>query len=99
MLLSLPHYFVLTDKVEDLETEAENLFLMGEARFLQDIKSHDYSKKYKLWLAGGINPENVKELIDTFHPELIDISSGVEKTVGKKDYKKLDLIFNIRKSL
>ena len=98
-LLSLPHYFVLTDKVQDLETEAEKLFLMGEARFLQDIKSHDYSKKYKLWLAGGITPENVKELIDTFHPELIDISSGVEETVGKKDYKKLDLIFNIRKSL
>ena len=98
-LLSLPHYFVLTDKVQDLEAAAEELFLMGEPRFLQDIKSHNYSKKHKLWLAGGVTPENAKELIESFHPELIDVSSGVEETVGKKDYKKLDLLFSIRNSL
>ena len=92
-------YFVLTDKVQDLEAAAEELFLMGEPRFLQDIKSHNYSKKHKLWLAGGVTPENAKELIESFHPELIDVSSGVEETVGKKDYKKLDLLFSIRNSL
>lgn len=43
----------------------------------------------KLWLAGGINDENVCDMILKFHPELIDVSSGVEESVGKKDHEKI----------
>lgn len=43
----------------------------------------------KLWLAGGINDENISGMILKFHPELIDVSSGVEESVGKKDHEKL----------
>ncbi|MFP4490261.1 MAG: bifunctional indole-3-glycerol phosphate synthase/phosphoribosylanthranilate isomerase [Spirochaetaceae bacterium] len=46
-----------------------------------------------LWLAGGINPENVVEIIHGFRPELIDISSGVEKCPGEKDPQKLKRLF------
>jgi phosphoribosylanthranilate isomerase len=38
-----------------------------------------------LFLAGGINPENVKQAITQVIPDGIDLSSGVEKSVGKKD--------------
>ena len=52
-----------------------------------------------LWLAGGINPNNVEEIIAKWKPELIDLSSGVEQTPGEKDYKKLQHLFkNIDKA-
>ena len=51
------------------------------------------SEQQTLWLAGGINPGNVKEIIETFSPELIDISSGVEASPGRKDPEKMKALF------
>ena len=73
----------------------------GEVRILIDAKAktavggtgltvdrelaQKVSKKTKLWLAGGIGPSNVKEIVQELSPELIDINSGVESAPGKKD--------------
>jgi phosphoribosylanthranilate isomerase len=38
-----------------------------------------------LFLAGGINPENVRDALLQVHPDGVDLSSGVEQAVGKKD--------------
>ncbi|MCM1321486.1 MAG: bifunctional indole-3-glycerol phosphate synthase/phosphoribosylanthranilate isomerase [Bacteroides sp.] len=46
-----------------------------------------------LWLAGGITAENVRSLIDSFQPELIDAASGVESRPGKKDAEKIHKLF------
>lgn len=43
-----------------------------------------------LWLAGGIRPDNVAGIIEAWHPELIDIASGVEECPGKKSRAKLE---------
>lgn len=51
------------------------------------------SKLMPLWIAGGINPTNVKEIIKNFKVELIDLSSGVEESLGKKDFNKIDELF------
>ncbi|MBI9101400.1 MAG: bifunctional indole-3-glycerol phosphate synthase/phosphoribosylanthranilate isomerase [Spirochaetales bacterium] len=51
------------------------------------------SEKGTLWLAGGLNPENIKGILNRFKPELIDISSGVELSPGVKDHTKLDQLF------
>ncbi len=50
-------------------------------------------EKHMLWLAGGIGPDNVRELISEFNPELIDVSSRLEKSPGKKDHKKMEQFF------
>ncbi|WP_321492173.1 phosphoribosylanthranilate isomerase [uncultured Desulfobacter sp.] len=42
-----------------------------------------------IWLAGGINPDNVAKAIDRINPYGIDLCSGVEATRGKKDAAKL----------
>lgn len=50
-------------------------------------------KKHVLWLAGGISPGNIRELILKFNPELIDVSSRLEKSPGIKDHKKMEQFF------
>lgn len=42
-----------------------------------------------VFLAGGINPENVEKAILEVHPFGIDLCSGVEVSKGKKDPEKL----------
>jgi phosphoribosylanthranilate isomerase len=41
-----------------------------------------------LWVAGGITPENVGELVTRFAPDGVDVSSGIE-TEGRKDTGKM----------
>ncbi len=96
--LKLPHYFAITDKNNngDFEQAAEELFLMGEPRFLQDSKSQNFATKHKLWFAGGVTPENAAELIASFQPELIDVSSGIEDAdkPGIKNHEKMRKILS-----
>jgi len=46
-----------------------------------------------LWLAGGISDENIASIVCTYAPELVDVSSGLEKVPGKKDPDRLRRFF------
>jgi indole-3-glycerol phosphate synthase / phosphoribosylanthranilate isomerase len=41
--------------------------------------------RYPLWLAGGLNPDNIAEVLRQYRPELVDASSGLETAPGIKD--------------
>ena len=44
---------------------------------------------FPLIIAGGLNPENVGQVMKILRPYGVDVSSGVEKTLGKKDSEKV----------
>lgn len=50
--------------------------------------------KLPVILAGGLNPENIKDAIKKVKPYAIDINSGVESKPGKKDKKLIGELFN-----
>jgi phosphoribosylanthranilate isomerase len=48
------------------------------------------AKKFgKIILAGGLTPENVGPAIEQVRPYGVDVSTGVEERLGKKDHSKL----------
>jgi phosphoribosylanthranilate isomerase len=48
-------------------------------------------------LAGGLTPETVAEAVRTLRPALVDVSSGVEISIGLKDPAKVrDFVANAR---
>ncbi|MBF0492431.1 MAG: phosphoribosylanthranilate isomerase [Deltaproteobacteria bacterium] len=65
----------------------------GEKPDWQLAKKIEQSRK-KLILAGGLNPQNVQLAIATVKPFAVDVASGVEAHVGKKDLAKMEEFIN-----
>ena len=50
-------------------------------------------------LSGGLNSENINQVIKTVQPSAIDVNSGVESDWGEKDKLKVEKLFNTIKDI
>lgn len=97
-----PHtdFCKLTDEIEDgyrTKSEAELLYLLDtkdDASYGGTGKAFDWrlarqiSARHNTMVAGGLDPSNVRRLIEEAAPWGVDVSSGVE-TDGRKDILKI----------
>ncbi|UXH44814.1 phosphoribosylanthranilate isomerase [Rossellomorea vietnamensis] len=60
--------------------------------------AHSINIPQQLILAGGLNPDNVREAITQVRPYMVDVSSGVE-TDGEKDRVKMEAFIREAKSV
>ncbi len=105
----LPHYCAVRvgeqsdfDKVVALRKNGEPRILLdakvegipgGTGKTIPESLLREKAGELPLWLAGGIAPENVGAIVEKFHPELVDVSSGVEDAPGIKNSEKLKALF------
>lgn len=66
------------------------------ARWDLAIKAKTFGK---LILAGGLTPDNVEQAIRDVRPDAVDVASGVERSPGIKDPRKLERLIAIVKQL
>ncbi|CCM01731.1 uncharacterized protein FIBRA_03797 [Fibroporia radiculosa] len=85
----------------DLEL-ARRIVLRGEvgAGLALDEKSVSLDAAMPIILAGGLTPENVREIVETVRPWAVDVSGGVEAEDGRgKDPRKVQLFIQAAKGL
>ncbi len=96
------------DKVAALRAKGEPRILLdakvegipgGTGKTIPENLLREKAGDIPLWLAGGITPTNVAELVGKFSPELIDVLSGVEDAPGIKNSEKLKALFAALTSL
>jgi phosphoribosylanthranilate isomerase len=69
-------------------------FVEGKAggtgqRFDLSIACELVNSGWRVIVAGGLTPENVGEVVTTARPYGVDVSTGVEATLGRKDPEKV----------
>jgi phosphoribosylanthranilate isomerase len=66
--------------------------LHGGTGRIFDWRAVKYAKT-PFFVAGGLNPDNIREAIKQSKPFGVDVNSGVESRPGKKDIKKIKALF------
>ena len=104
-LAELPHYCAVNISAKEDLAKLDELAVLGEPRILVDAQTADkiggtgktideellsaISKIYRLWIAGGLSPENIRYFKKTYKPEFVDLVSSLEKEPGIKDAERL----------
>ena len=65
------------------------------SKLINDQSLREIIKTGKYLVAGGLNLDNINDLLITYKPKGLDVSSGLEYNVGEKDYEKMEQFVNI----
>lgn len=98
--LVIPAYRVSDESVlEDLRRHPLPLFLLdtfsdGSAGGTGRSFDWEIARRAKAFgqviVAGGLTADNIEQALQTVHPYAVDVSSGIEKSPGKKDITKME---------
>jgi phosphoribosylanthranilate isomerase len=55
----------------------------------RELASLAGTQRARIIVAGGLRPENVAEAVSILHPDVVDVSSGVESSPGIKDHERM----------
>ncbi len=78
-------YFVRNDKVEYFLIDRQ---VQGQGEMVNVEKAKEMSEKFKVFLAGGLTPDNVAAIVKEVRPFAVDVAGGIE-TDGKEDLEKI----------
>ena len=78
------------DDVKNAENSQADMILLDSGEGSGELFNHDFLKNINrpYFLAGGLNPENIRRIIEKFSPYAVDVSSGIE-TDKIKDFDKM----------
>ena len=65
----------------------------GTGRRVPEELVGQLARERPLWLAGGLGPDNIREVVRRWHPELVDASSRLEASTGVKGRAELERFF------
>ena len=81
-----------------IDTKVEGIYggtgKMIDQEIAYSARNAVHKKKKKFFIAGGITPENVLNVLNKLNPDGIDIGSGVEYQKGKKSFEKFYKLFS-----
>ena len=78
-----------------LDASSENL--QGGSGKCFDWKILNDVPVEKLFIAGGLKPDNILDLLSKYTPKCVDVSSGIENKIGHKDHNLMsDFVDKIR---
>ena len=72
---------------------------MGHSFNLDEVEEHLIQSRDGLIVAGGLNAENVTNVISRLRPAAVDVSSGVETSRGEKCPEKICEFINRVKAI
>ena len=77
------HAILLDTSINDLDGGTGRTF---DWEIINNKLIDDVSLSLPYFIAGGLNSSNIKDLILKYNPPGIDVSSGLESDIGKKDH-------------
>lgn len=92
--------FTLFDNPEAIKAKYLMLdrVVQGQGDVVNLEKAGELAKAHSLFLAGGLRPENVAEVVTKVRPYAVDVAGGVE-TNGVQDMEKIRLFIERARSL
>jgi phosphoribosylanthranilate isomerase len=66
--------------------------LGGTGRRLPLEWLEEFTPSLPWWLAGGVTPESVSEILQRLRPDGLDVSSGVEDAPGEKNLSRVEAL-------
>ncbi len=84
--------FSLQEKPEAIKAEYVMLdrAKQGEGNIVDLDIAAIFAKSYPLFLAGGLTPDNIREVVERVNPFAVDVAGGIE-TNGQPDLEKIRL--------